>query len=69
MKEYMIQVLSREIDPEEGNPIGWVQVYDSKIYTDWVKCAVAYSQIAIAYPNNRYRIVSRNVGDWEECYR
>ena len=69
MKEYKIEVLNKDVSETAGYPIGWVQAHDTKIFTDWVKCAVAYTQTTTAHPDNRYRIVCRNVDDWEECYR
>ena len=68
MKEWMIQTLNNNIDPEDGCPIGWVNAYGN-VFTDWVKCAVQYQQLAISNPNEKYRIVCRDVSDWEECYR
>lgn len=69
MKEYMIQNLDTTIFPPDGNPVGWVKATGTDVYTDWVECACMYTQTKIANPNNKYRIVSRNVEEWEECYR
>lgn len=68
MKEWMIQVFDKSLDPDEGYPIGWVNAYGN-VFTDWVQCAVQFRQITTAEPNKRYRIVWRDVSDWEECYR
>ena len=68
MKEWMIQILNNAIDPQDGDPIGWINAYGN-MFTDWVQCAVQYRQLATSNPNERYRIVCRDVSDWEECYR
>ena len=66
MKEYRIESFCHELD-DEGEVIGWTLV-SGYIYTDWVEVAVDYTTLKIERPNDRFRIVSRDVTDWDVCY-
>ena len=66
-KEYRIEMYNKDICPIDGEPFGWEQ-HGGKVYTDWVECANEYTYAAVKYPNNRFRIVWREVSAWEVCY-
>ena len=65
-KEFRIEVFCHDLD-EEGEVIGFTPV-NGHLYTDWVDVAVAYTNYKISRPEDRFRIVCRNVTDWDTCY-
>ena len=46
----------------------WVTVAGTRIYRKWRTAADKYMELAIARPNDKFRIVWRNVTVWSECY-